>query len=197
MPVKLEHQPLALGDQPALLVVDASVGFTDPDSPLGADFSTEIAVIQQLLELADRLGWSRWFSTVAYDNAQQAATFRRKVPVLNELQQGSRWVEIDSRLAITPADRVFSKHHASCFFGVELDHQLRSSGVDSLVIAGFTTSGCVRATAVDALQHDYPTVVVADAVGDRDQAAHTANLYDLSAKYTEVQTYDRLVQDYV
>ena len=97
-------------------------------------------------------------------------------------------VAIDNRLPVTVDDVVFRKTHASCFFDTELDLWLQRAGVDSLVITGFTTSGCVRATAVDALQHNYRTVVIEDAVGDREPGAHRANLYDIGAKYGDVCT---------
>ena len=95
-------------------------------------------------------------------------------------------VQIDPRLILSSDDVVFRKTHASCFFSTRLDDWLRSAQVDSLVICGFTTSGCVRATAVDALQYDYRVTVVEDCVGDRDRAAHIANLHDIGAKYGDV-----------
>jgi nicotinamidase-related amidase len=182
----LEKTTLGLGRRPALLVVDASRAFTDPQSPLGCDFASEIAAIRELMQLAHRSGWPRLFSTVWYESDDEAAVFREKIPSLNALMAGSDEVLIDTRLPVSVDDRVFRKTHASCFFATDLDVWLKGLGVDSLVVAGFTTSGCVRATAVDALQHDYRTVVVTDAVGDRDPAAHRANLYDIEAKYGDV-----------
>jgi len=123
-----------------------------------------------------------------YESASEARVFREKLPALNVLTRGSEMVSIDSRLPVTVDDRVFRKTHASCFFGTELDLWLRQAGVDSLVITGFTTSGCVRATAVDALQYNYRAVVIEDAVGDRDTPAHHANLYDIGAKYGDICT---------
>jgi nicotinamidase-related amidase len=83
-------------------------------------------------------------------------------------------------------DVLVEKQWASAFFGTGLDSRLRQAGVDSLVVTGLTTSGCVRATAVDGLQYDYPVVVPREAVGDRNSTAHTANLFDLHAKYADV-----------
>jgi maleamate amidohydrolase len=182
----LAKTTLGLGARPALLVVDASCAFTDPSSPLGADFADEIAAIGELMSLARDLGWTRWFSTVWYETSDEAALFREKVPALNGLVAGSTEVSIDARLPLAREDHVFRKTHASCFFGTQLNTELQSLGIDSLVVGGFTTSGCVRATAVDALQHGYRTVVVEDAVGDRDPDAHRANLYDIEAKYGDV-----------
>ena len=100
--------------------------------------------------------------------------------------QPSPMVQIDPRLVLSADDVVFRKTHASCFFGTPLDGWLRSAKADSVVICGFSTSGCVRATAVDALQHEYRVVVVEDCVGDRDRDAHVANLHDIDAKYGDV-----------
>jgi nicotinamidase-related amidase len=191
----LTAKTLSLGTSPALLVVDASRAFTEPDSPLGADFTNEIEAIRALMVLALKHSWPRFFSTVWFESDDEATVFRNKLPVLNTLVAGSTEVAIDDRLPVTVEDRVFRKTHASCFFGTDLDQWLREQGVDSLVIAGFTTSGCVRATAVDALQYDYRTFVIEDAVGDRDAAAHRANLYDIEAKYGEVCTLAHLIAE--
>ena len=184
----LDNVTLGLGERPALLVVDASCAFTDPESPLGSDFTKEIEAVKAIMEIAARRKWQRFFSTVWYESDREASVFREKLPALNVLTPGSPGASVDSRLRVSIEDRVFRKTHASCFFNTELDSWLHHAGVDSLVITGFTTSGCVRATAVDALQYNYRAVVIADAVGDRDPAAHRANLYDIGAKYGDVCT---------
>jgi len=189
----VDSRTTGTGRHPALLVVDASVGFTDPASPLGADFGTELDRLNELLHHAHRAGWPVFLSTVVYHDPAQAPVFREKLPDLNLLAAGSRWVAIDPRLGLGPGDTVFEKTHASAFHRTDLDRRLRAAGVDTVVIGGFTTSGCVRASAVDALQHDYRTVVVADAVGDRDPAAHLANLRDLALKYADVLSCAELV----
>ncbi len=184
----LTSESTGLGQRPALLVVDASVGFTDPASPLGADFTPEIARINVLLDHAHSHGWPVFFSTVVYHTAAEAPVFRNKLPALNQLATGTPWVRLDPRLHANPGDRVFEKAYASCFHRTRLQRWLQDAEVDTVVVAGFTTSGCVRASAVDALQHDYRTVVVEDAVGDRDAAAHAANLRDLGLKYADVMS---------
>lgn len=181
-----------IGTAPALLVVDASVGFTDPTSPLGAEFSREIARINVLLDHAHRQGWPVFLSTVVYHAPGEARIFRARLPDLNLLTAGSRWVEIDPRLDVGPGDQVFEKTHASAFHRTRLDGWLRQASVDTVIVTGFTTSGCVRASAVDALQHDYHTLVVNDAVGDRDADAHAANLRDLALKYADVLSSDQV-----
>ena len=112
---------------------------------------------------------------------------------MRELQLGSDRVEVDDNIAPTGGERVILKKYASAFFGTDLEAELTTSQVDTLVIAGVTTSGCVRATAVDSLQHGYRTIVPADAVGDRAQAPHRANLFDIDAKYGDVVQTDDIV----
>lgn len=177
-----------LGDRPALVVVDMSVGFTDPESPLACDLERVVEAVGLLLAAARRTDVPVVYTTVAYDEGAKrtAAAFIAKVPALLTLEAGSRWVEIDPRIAPQPGEPVLTKLYASAFFGTPLATFLAASGCDSLVVTGASTSGCVRATAVDALQHGYPPVVPREAVGDRNSAAHEANLYDIDAKYGDV-----------
>ena len=188
----LASEQLTLGVKPALIVVDASNGFTDPSSPIGAEFGDQIDVIYQLIVLAELNDWPIIMSTVSYDNPQQAIVFREKLPGLNFLAAGSPAVEIDPRVKMSVGAILLRKFHASCFHQTDLHQQLQSLGVDGLICCGFTTSGCVRATAVDGLQYDYRTIIISDASGDRDQGAHEANLHDFALKYGEVMTYARL-----
>ena len=119
--------------------------------------------------------------------------FRNRLPALNLLETGSPLVEIDPRLSRQENELLIEKHYASSFFGTDLIQRLNEREADSLVVTGLTTSGCVRATAVDGLQSDFPVVVVSDAVGDRNEEAHTANLHDLNAKYAEVMTAEQVL----
>ena len=125
-------------------------------------------------------------TTVIYRSAQQASVFRARVPALNLLTPESEWIKFDPRLPIAPSDLQLEKRHASGFHGTDLDEWLKARGVDCVVVTGLTTSGCVRATAVDGLQNNYRVLVPREASGDRDEQAHEANLYDLNAKYADV-----------
>lgn len=176
------------GSRPALIVVDFSLGFTDPASRLACDADDALAVTARLLAAARSSGAPVVFTTVAYDEAAErvAAAFIAKSPALLELRVGSRWVEIDPRIAPAPGEPVLVKLFASAFFGTPLASLLAAAGCDTTVIAGASTSGCVRATAVDALQHGYRVVVPRDAVADRLDSAHEAALFDLDAKYADV-----------
>lgn len=182
------HGRTGLGERPALVVVDVNVGFTDPTSPLVCDLDDVVAGIAELLEAFRAAALPVVYTTVAYDAAgrRAAAAFIGKVPALLTLEPGSRWVEIDPRIGPRPDEPVLVKAFASGFFGTTLASILAAQGCDSVVVTGASTSGCVRATAVDALQHGYRVVVPREAVGDRNPAAHEANLYDLDTKYADV-----------
>jgi nicotinamidase-related amidase len=182
------HGRAGLGARPALVVVDVNVGFTDPASPLVCDLDDVVGAIARLLDAFREAGLPVAFTTVSYDEAARhaAAAFIGKVPALLTLEAGSRWIEIDPRLAPLEREPVFNKLWASAFFGTPFASFLAARRADSLVVTGASTSGCVRATVVDALQHGYPPTVPREAVGDRNPAAHEANLYDIEAKYGDV-----------
>jgi len=189
------HGRAGFGQSPALIVVDMNVGFTDPASPLVCDLEDVVDTIRKLLDEARRAELPVVYTTVSYSEGDKrtAATFIDKVPALLTLEAGSRWVEIDPRIAPRPDEPVLNKLFASAFFGTPLASLLASAGCDSLIVTGASTSGCVRATAVDALQHGYRPIVPREAVGDRNPDAHEANLYDIDAKYGDVVSVDDVV----
>ena len=182
----LDRQSLGLGQRPALIVVDVIRGFTDPECPLGSQADDVVTAIRQLLTVFRNAELPIFFTTVVYGDEQQARVFRDRLPALNVLEPGSKWVEIDPRLAAKATEPVIEKQWASAFFGTGLIQKLVGKSVDSLVISGLTTSGCVRATVVDGLQYDYRIVVPREATGDRNTDAHSANLFDINAKYADV-----------
>ena len=189
------HGRAGFGSRPVLVVVDVNRGFTDPASPLVCDLDDCVEAIARLLDAFRRAGLPIVFTTVCYDDAgkRAAAVFIEKVPALLVLEPGSEWVEIDPRIAPIEGEPVLSKHFASAFFGTTLASLLSTAGCDTVVVTGASTSGCVRATALDALQHGYRVVVPREAVGDRNPAAHEANLYDIDAKYGDVVSADDVV----
>jgi len=182
----LDRKSQGLGTRPALLLVDMIESFTDPDCPLGCAADEVVEANRRLLRAFRGKGLPVAFTTVVYRDEHQARVFRDRVPALELLKPGTRWVEIDERVAPAPGEPVFEKCWASAFFRTGLDDYLRERAVDSLVVTGLTTSGCVRASVVDGLQHDYRVVIPAEAVGDRNEDAHRANLFDLNAKYADV-----------
>jgi maleamate amidohydrolase len=182
----LDRQAQGLGNRPALLIVDIINSFTDPDCPLGSESGEVVEANRLLLHAFRDKQLPVVFTTVVYHDQSQARVFRDRVPALDILEPGTHWVEIDPRLEPLSHEPVIEKQWASGFFKTGLDEYLKELGVDSLVVTGLTTSGCVRATAVDGLQHEYKVVIPAEAVGDRNQDAHRANLFDLNAKYADV-----------
>ncbi len=178
---------VGFGQRPALLAVDFITGFTDLRSPLAGDLDTQLDATNRLLVPARRAGIPIVFSTVAYDvELQEAGIWVRKIPANKWLVEGSEWVEVDKRLEQRPNETTLVKKYASCFFGTDLAARLVSRRVDTLIITGCTTSGCVRATAVDACSFGFHTIVVEEAVGDRAALPHAASLFDIDAKYGDV-----------
>ena len=175
------------GRSPAFLIVDFINGFTDPKTPLGGDFAWEINATRQLLDAFRRGKLPVVYTTTAYrKDLRDGGVFIKKVPSLAILQQGSPLVEVDPRIEPLPDEKVITKKYASAFFGTDLDAELRKLGVDTVVMAGCTTSGCIRASVIDSLQNGYQTIVVREAVGDRAVGPHEANLFDMDAKYADV-----------
>jgi maleamate amidohydrolase len=189
------HGRVGLGSRPALIVVDVNRGFTDPGSPLVCDLDEVVDAIRRLLGEARAAGIPVVFTTVSYaeGDKQTAAAFIDKIPALLTLEAGSRWVEIDPRIAPRDDEPVLNKLFASAFFGTTLSSFLTANGCDSLIVTGASTSGCVRATVVDAVQHGYRAIVPHEAVGDRNPDAHAANLYDIDTKYGDVVSVDDLI----
>jgi nicotinamidase-related amidase len=180
-------ESVTLGSRPAVLVVDFSCGFTDPESTLGSDLTAEVAATKRLLDAARAKGLPVVFTTIGYDaSLKDGGLWLQKVPALGELRVGGRWVEIDPRLEPREDEPVVLKKGASAFFGTNLASILITQRVDSVVLCGATTSGCIRATAIDLLQLGWPTLVPRECVGDRAQAPHDANLFDIQAKYADV-----------
>jgi nicotinamidase-related amidase len=180
-------QSVTLGSRPAVLVVDFSCGFTDPECTLGSDLTPQVEATKRLLDSARARGVPVIFTTIGFESSlKDGGLWLQKVPSLGDLQVGGRWVEIDPRLEPREDETIVLKKGASAFFGTNLTAILISQGVDSVILCGATTSGCIRATAIDLLQNGYPTLVPRECVGDRAQAPHEANLFDIQAKYADV-----------
>lgn len=191
-------QSTGMGFNPVIIVVDYMKGFTDSDSPLGTNLDKEIRYTKELLDLARRKNVSIIFTTVAYEPGfNDGAHFIRKVPALKTLTVGSPTTEIDPRLDRNEENEpLITKKFASAFFGTNLSSILTYKKNDTAIIVGCSTSGCVRATAVDALQHGYHVVIPEECVGDRSQQAHRANLSDIQTKYGDVVSVE-IVKQYI
>lgn len=185
-----------VGRRPALVIIDVNNGFTDPASPLVCELDDTVEAIRKLLDAARRAEVPIVFTTVSYGEGDKvtAKTFIEKVPALLTLEAGSRWVEIDERIAPREGEPVLNKLFASAFYGTPLASLLASHGCDSVIVTGASTSGCVRATAVDVVQHGYRPIVPREAVGDRNPQAHDAALYDIDLKYGDVVSLDECLE---
>ncbi len=182
-----EPTPLGAGTRPALLVVDFIEGFTSSQSPFGGPWDEAIAHTAELLRDAHRSSIPAIFTTVEFDPPDVHNNLLiRKAPAVAALARGSHWANIDQRLPRHATDLVISKKHGSAFFGTDLAARLQAMQIDTLLIAGCVTSGCVRASAVDAAQYGFRPLVVREAVGDRSPLAHEANLMDIAARYGDV-----------
>jgi maleamate amidohydrolase len=175
------------GQRPAVVVVDLVNGFTDPECPPGSDLDAVVAATRELLDAARAASRPVLFTTIAFAPAELERTvWLQKMPALGVLLEGSRWVEVDERLGRRPDEPLVRKRAASGFAGTSLSALLAARGADSVIICGATTSGCIRATAIDACTLDWPAFVPRECVGDRAPGPHEANLLDIDAKYADV-----------
>ena len=182
-------QSLTRGQSPGVLVIDFSCGFTDPECSLGADMTSEVEATRRVLDVARDKGLPVVFTTIGFEpHGKDGALWIEKAPALLDLELGGKWVEIDPRLDPRPDEVIIMKKGASGFFGTNLASVLIAQHVDTVILCGATTSGCVRATAVDLLQYGWPAIVPRECVADRAQAPHEANLFDIQAKYGDVVT---------
>jgi maleamate amidohydrolase len=172
----------------AVLVVDLTNGFTDPAEPLGFELASVVGRTNDLTQWAREREIPVFFTILVSGHD----AWQRKLPSLASLEPGSRAAELDARLVREVDEPVVYRTAASSFAGTDLVARLQ--GVRTLIVAGATTSGCVRASAVDALTFGFTPVIVSDAVGDRFVTAHEASLADLAFKYAEVLTFGELVE---
>ena len=189
-------QQAGAGQRPALLIVDFCYGMTSLESPLGADMSSQIAATVQLQTAFRQKGLPVVYTTVRYTKGcKDGGAFVRKIPSLRLFEEGAgHWSEIDERIPPLPEEPIIVKRFASAFFGTNLASLLTTERVDTVVVTGCTTSGCVRASALDALQNGFTVIVPRECVADRAAGPHEANLFDLNAKYADVISLDQTLQ---
>jgi maleamate amidohydrolase len=179
---------MGFGRAPALIVVDFIRAYTEPGSPLYAPGVVEaVKATVPLLEIARQTGVPVIYTRVVYHpSGADGGLFVRKVPALRRMVEGEPLAEIVPELPPGPDDVIINKQYASSFFGTSLAPMLTARGIDTLIITGCSTSGCVRATAVDAMQYGFRPIVPRECVGDRHDGPHQANLFDINAKYGDV-----------
>lgn len=182
------------GTRPAIVVVDFSYGFTDTQYPTAGDMSAQIAATRRLTEAARAAGFPVIYTTIAYQPWEAATLpWLQKATGMAALTAGSRLVEIDAATGIRPEDPVIVKHGASAFHGTNLAGLLTGARIDTLIVTGATTSGCVRATVVDAVQSGFNVLVPEDCCADRAKQPHDANLYDIGQKYADVTNAEEIL----
>lgn len=178
---------LAPGKKPVILSIDLMHAYFDAESPLCLPTGSCLPIAAEVIAAARLNSVPVIHTKVRYGpGGADGGVFIRKVPALRRLIGETPDGQIMPEVAPLPDETVIVKQYASAFFGTSLGSMLRTQGVDTVVIVGTSTSGCVRATAVDAIQHGFIPIVVSDGVGDRNEAVHQASLYDLQAKYAEV-----------
>jgi maleamate amidohydrolase len=188
---------LGFGKASALILVDFVEAYFNKESPLYAGVEDALSSALRIRDAARAADIPVIYTNVVYQkDGADGGVFYSKVPALEVFVAGNplgRWPE-----GLEPADDelVISKQYPSAFFGTSLAETLKAKGIDTLIITGVTTSGCVRATCVDAMSHGFIPIVVADACGDRHAAPHEANLFDMNAKYADVVD-ERTVIEYL
>lgn len=189
------NQQLAPGKRPALLVIDFVRAYLVPSSPLYAGVEAAHAAAVDLLGAARRAGIPVIHTNVEFQpGGRNGGVFFRKVPALKCFETGAHpdLAAFAAGLEPIAGETLITKQYASAFFGTSLASTLTALGIDTLLIAGLSTSGCVRASTVDCCQHGFIPVVVREAVGDRAPGPHEANLFDLQAKYAEVRSLESI-----
>ena len=191
------NKSLQPGSRPALLIIDFVEAYLNPASPLyaGVEQARDDAV--RLLQASRAARIPIIHTNVVYQpGGRDGGVFFRKVPALSCFEAGAHpdWAAFAKGLEPLAGETIISKQYASAFFGTSLASTLTALGIDTVLIAGLSTSGCIRASAVDCCQHGFIPIVVREAVGDRAPGPHEANLFDLQAKYAEVMSLDVVLE---
>ncbi len=185
---------IGFGDRPAVLVIDMCRGITERSYKMFIDMDEHIPRIQAILTAARAVGAPVVFTTVAYHpDLSDAGMFGRKSPLVRDLLHGSERVEIDLRLAVEDSDHLLVKKMPSAFHGTHLHAMLTGLRVDTTIVVGNSTSGCVRATVCDAVSNGFRPIVPKDCVADRVPLSHEVNLFDIDAKYADVVTSEEVL----
>ena len=178
---------LGWGVKPAVIVIDVCRAYLDPESSLYAGVEDAVESAARVVAVAREHGVPVVFTRVEFEpGGADGGMFYKKVGALANFDRGNPMAEFLDDPAPRPGEVVVTKQYASAFFGTSLAATLTSMGIDTVVLTGLSTSGCVRATAVDAVQIGFRPMVVREACGDRAPEPHEANLFDLDAKYADV-----------
>lgn len=186
---------LGFGKNPVLLIIDMCMAYLDPAAPLYAGIQAEAKNIERLLASFRSAGRPVVHTRVEYvPGGADGGLFYKKISALSCFDKGNPFADPPPELASADGEIVVTKQYASAYFGTSLASTLSAMGCDSVVITGVSTSGCVRASALDTIQNGFIPLVVEDACGDRDENVHKANMFDLSAKYADLVTTNQVVE---
>ena len=190
-------QKVGFGERPAIIVVDFQKGFTDQRCVLGADYTDVLAKTRLLLDVARKIKIPVFFTITSYrPDMRDAGMWAKKLGTINVLTDGSEWVRLDERLGRLDDEIIIHKKYPSAFFGTPLQSMLVVNRIDTIVVTGCVTSGCVRATVVDGVSSGYRVLVPIECVADRHEVPHEANLFDIDTKYGDVISLDEVL-DYL
>jgi maleamate amidohydrolase len=182
------------GNKPAVIVIDFVNGFADPDQFGGGNIGTAIDNTAKLLSAARKARVPIAYTRVVYaDDGSDAGVFCLKAPNLAKLTEHAPGSQIVDALSPEPGDYIVRKIQPSAFFGTNLSAWLISKGIDTVIVSGCTTSGCVRASVIDSMSYNFKTIVATDCVGDRALAPHRANLFDMEQKYADLMTHEQII----
>jgi len=184
---------IGFGTRAAVVVVDAVLAYFDRSSPMYAGVEDALDGTVRVVRAARAAGMPVFFTRQLFEELDDEGVYARKVPALKLLRPGSKLAELHPDLPAQPHE-VFVKHYPSAFHRTDFADRLQRLGVDTLIVTGLTTSGCVRATAMDCLLHDLRGIVVREAVGDRDRAVHEANLFDIDSKLADVKPLREVIE---
>ena len=191
------HSPQKFGKKLAVIFIDFANAYFNEDEPLFGGEGCQIALENSKILLACCREFADIpvvFTEVKYKvGGEDGGAFYKKVPALTSFEEGKDSQKTHPELKTSENDYIITKQFPSAFFKTDLESILKEKGVDTLLITGVTTSGCVRATCIDSISSDFITIVVSDAVGDRADGPHQANLFDMSAKYADLLTTNQAI----
>lgn len=185
---------LGFGKTPALLVIDMCMAYLDPTAPLYAGVEEEAKQIERLLQAFRGARRPVIHTRVEYvPGGADGGLFYKKISALKCFDKGNPFADPPKELQPDDGEVIVTKQYASAYFGTSLSSTLLALGCDAVVLTGVSTSGCVRASALDTIQNGFIPLVVEDACGDRDKAIHKANMFDLQAKYADLVSTDQII----
>ena len=186
---------IGFGKKPAMIIIDLQRAFTEGGSPLGGDLDRVLQNTSRLLETAREKGVFVIYTRVEYEtDLKDAGLWIKKIPSLSILKRGSVMVDIDPLLKPQPNEIIIVKKFASAFFGTNLTSLLNSQGIDTLIITGCTTSGCIRATAIDTVQNGFHPIIPIECIGDRSREINEFNLIEINAKYADTVSLSEVLE---